>query len=196
MKASLVHLSEYTWGRTWARLDGLTDEEYLWEPVPGCWSIRSAADGGFHPDWAAAADPPPFTNVAWRLCHLIRCYGEQRNRVWLGLPTDGVSDRFEVTAPAPVSAAAALARLAAAYAEWTTVLNAVTDAGLEEKLGPVAGPFADANKADFVVHMLDEFIHHGAEIALLRDLWRAGAGTSTAGGGGPVRSNPSSSGGP
>ena len=22
------------------RLDGLTDEEYLWEPVPGCWNVR------------------------------------------------------------------------------------------------------------------------------------------------------------
>jgi hypothetical protein len=27
------------------RLDGLTDEEYLWEPVPGCWSIRGRTDG-------------------------------------------------------------------------------------------------------------------------------------------------------
>ena len=24
------------------RLDGLTDEEYFWEPVPGCWTIRHA----------------------------------------------------------------------------------------------------------------------------------------------------------
>jgi hypothetical protein len=22
------------------RPDGLTDEEYFWEPVPGCWSLR------------------------------------------------------------------------------------------------------------------------------------------------------------
>ena len=22
------------------RLDGLTDEEYFWEPVAGCWSVR------------------------------------------------------------------------------------------------------------------------------------------------------------
>ena len=26
------------------RLEGLTDEEYLWEPVPGCWSLRARAD--------------------------------------------------------------------------------------------------------------------------------------------------------
>jgi hypothetical protein len=180
MKASLVQTSEYIWGRTWARLDGVTDEEYLWEPVRGCWSIRRADDGTFHPDWVAAADPAPFTNIAWRMCHLIRCYGEQRNRVWLGVSTDDAPDRFEVTAPAPATAADALACLAAAYSEWTSVLDRVSEAALGEKLGPIAGPFADADKADFVLHMLDEFIHHGAEIALLRDLWRAGAGTTAA----------------
>jgi hypothetical protein len=177
VKASLVQVSEYTWGRTWARLQGLSDEEYLWEPVAGCWSIRPGGDGVLHPDWVASADPPPFTNMAWRMCHLIRCYGERRNRVWLGLPADGAPDRFEVTAPAPVTADDALDGLAAAYSEWTTVLGMVSEAALNEKLGPVAGPFADANQADFVLHMLDEFIHHGAEIALLRDLWRASGGS-------------------
>ncbi|GHD55408.1 hypothetical protein GCM10010317_040540 [Streptomyces mirabilis] len=23
----------------------MTDEEYFWEPVPGCWSVRRRADG-------------------------------------------------------------------------------------------------------------------------------------------------------
>ncbi len=173
VKASLMQLSEYTWERTWVRLDGLTDEEYLWEPVPGGWTVRLADDGVFHPDWVAAVDPPPFTNIAWRMCHLIRCYGERRNREWLGFSTVGRPDRFEVTAPAPVTAADALASLAAAYSEWTTVLDMVSDQTLEEKLGPIAGPYADADKGGFVLHMLDEFIHHGAEISLLRDLWRA-----------------------
>ena len=26
------------------RLEGLTDEEYLWEPVADCWSVRRRAD--------------------------------------------------------------------------------------------------------------------------------------------------------
>ena len=30
------------------RLDGLTDEEYFWEPVDGCWSLRRAEDGSHH----------------------------------------------------------------------------------------------------------------------------------------------------
>jgi ankyrin repeat protein len=44
---------------------------------------------------------------------------------------------------------------------------------LGEKLGPIGGQYADSDRAGFVFHMLDEFIHHGAEIALLRDLHRA-----------------------
>jgi len=26
------------------RLDGLTDEEFFWEPVPGCWSVRPVTE--------------------------------------------------------------------------------------------------------------------------------------------------------
>ena len=53
------------------RLDGLTDDEYFWEPVPGCWSVRPAGDGSFSIDWAwPAPDPPPFTTIAWRLAHI------------------------------------------------------------------------------------------------------------------------------
>ena len=26
------------------RLDGLSDAEYLWEPVAGCWSVRRRSD--------------------------------------------------------------------------------------------------------------------------------------------------------
>jgi hypothetical protein len=61
----------------------MTDEEYRWEPVPDCWSIRprssgpgpratGLAGGG---EWGReGADtppsPPPFTTIAWRLGHL------------------------------------------------------------------------------------------------------------------------------
>ena len=27
------------------RLDGLTDDEFFWEPVPGCWTVFQGADG-------------------------------------------------------------------------------------------------------------------------------------------------------
>lgn len=39
-------------------------------------------------------------------------------------------------------------------------------------IGPVGGEYGDGTRAGYVLHMLDEFIHHGAEISMLRDLYR------------------------
>jgi hypothetical protein len=44
---------------------------------------------------------------------------------------------------------------------------------LDERLG---GAFADSTRRAFALHILDELIHHGAEVALLRDLYRAWPG--------------------
>ena len=53
-------------------LETLTDEEYLWEPVPGCWSIRPTGPGGRGEFEQAQPDPEPapVTTIAWRLSHL------------------------------------------------------------------------------------------------------------------------------
>jgi len=69
----LVQLDE-AYGRLSRRLEGLTDVEYLWQPVPGGWSIRHGTDGR----WAADYDfpdpvPAPFTTIAWRLLHIADC---------------------------------------------------------------------------------------------------------------------------
>lgn len=40
------------------------------------------------------------------------------------------------------------------------------------------GPWADRSMAELVLHVNREVIHHGAEIALLRDLWADGLGSS------------------
>ncbi len=64
------------------RFAGLSDEEYLWEPVPGCWSLRARADATTS-DAAGGGDlvldyswpeptPPPVTTIAWRLAHVTR----------------------------------------------------------------------------------------------------------------------------
>src|SRR5882724_8264628 len=61
------------------RLQGLTDEEYFWEPVAGCWSIRPSPDGGFHYDQTSAApEPPSFTTIAWRIGHIAGSVLERR----------------------------------------------------------------------------------------------------------------------
>ena len=73
----------------------------------------------------------------------------------------------------PSSVADALALLERAHDRWDAHLDLVTEEALAEPIGRVAGPeYADRSRAAYVLHMLDEYIHHGAEIALLRDLWR------------------------
>ena len=44
---------------------------------------------------------------------------------------------------------------------------------LFQQLGPAWGPFAEHTRLDLVLHAQREVIHHGAEIALLCDLYRA-----------------------
>jgi hypothetical protein len=173
LSSELIGLSEYVYGsRIRPRLDGITDDEYFWEPAPGCWSLRPDSEGALRCDtvWPLPADDPPFTTLAWRLWHLINCYGATRNALWLGVDRQGVVDTFD---PAPPSAADALGRLDEAYRWWSSTLRSLTDDEFREPLGSIAGPYAYDSKAAFVLHMLDEVIHHGAETALMRDLYRA-----------------------
>lgn len=184
----ILSLSDTVFERTWSRLDGLTDGEYLWEPAPGCWSVRVRHDGEVRADWAPMPDSPPFTTIAWRLWHLIECYGQARNELLLrGSAGPGGDERCA----ARPTADAALAALAGAHDWWRELLMSLSDAELGEPMGPVAGEYADATRAGFVLHQIDEHVHHAAEVALLRDLYAATSvgpgdlsGTSGAGGAG------------
>ena len=173
-KTELVLLSDEVWERTRERLDGLTDEEYFWEPAPGCWSVRQRRDGRWAIDQAIPApDPAPLTTIAWRLWHLIDMYGENRAPEWLDVPAQGTPIGLDAPDAAPPSTAAdALDMLERAHDRWDAHLHLVTEEQLAMPIGPVGGEYADRTRTSYVLHMLDEFVHHGAEISLLRDLWR------------------------
>jgi hypothetical protein len=175
VKPELIALSDETWERTRRRLDGLTDEEYFWEPAPGCWSVRQRSDGRWAADQASPPpDPAPVTTIAWRLWHLIDMYGEDRAPTWLDVAPQGPPIGLDDPDGAPPGTAdEAIALLERAHDRWDAHLHLVTEEQLAQAVGPVAGAYADATRAGYVLHMLDEFIHHGAELALLRDLWRA-----------------------
>lgn len=171
IKQDLLDLAGFAYRRLRGRLEGLTDEEYLWEPAPGCWSVRPAGDGTFRSDGSGPApvDPPPLTTIAWRLSHIIDILAGERNATWLGAtPLPGL-DR----AGDPGTAGAAIDQLDQAYQLFAAHVAAADAATLTVALGPIAGPFADSTRAAFVLHELDELIHHGAEVATLRDLYRA-----------------------
>jgi hypothetical protein len=162
------------------RLDGLTDEEYLWEPVAGCWSIRprghaatvmAAGGGALVADFAwPEPDPPPVTTIAWRLAHLIvGVFGLRNAAHFAGPPADYRTWEYAG------DAATALAQLDAGYARWADGVRSLGAGGLERPVGPAEGDWAANPYADLVLHINREAIHHGAEVLLLRDLHRHGA---------------------
>lgn len=57
------------------------------------------------------------------------------------------------------------------YATWREGVIALGENGLARPCGSAEGPFADYPMAALVLHIHREVLHHGAEIALLRDLF-------------------------
>jgi hypothetical protein len=160
------------------RLDGLTDEEYFWEPVAGCWNVRergtstaprTAGAGEYVYEFAyPEPDPPPVTTIAWRLAHVIvGCLASRSASHFGGPPADWDSFSYAGTATH------ALGQLDDAYATWNKGVRALGQDGLARPCGPAEGPYADSRLAELVLHINREVLHHGAEIALLRDLYRA-----------------------
>lgn len=158
------------------RLDGLTDAEYLWEPTPGAWNIHArgagttefqGGSGDFTVDFAhPAPTPAPVTTIAWRLAHLVvGVFGARVDGHFGGPEVDYVSFDYAGTA------AGALKQLDDVYAAWLAGVRTWSDDDLLEPCGPAEGPWHETSRAGLVLHINREAIHHGAEIALLRDLW-------------------------
>jgi hypothetical protein len=160
------------------RLEGLTDEEYLWEPAPGSWSIRprheatsshAAGAGELVMDYAwPEPEPAPLTTIAWRIAHVVvGCFAERTGNHFGGEAADYQRWTYAATA------AQAISQLDTAYAAWSAGVATLGEKGLARRVGPAEGLWAESPYADLVLHINRELIHHGAEICLLRDLYRA-----------------------
>ena len=56
------------------QVEGLTVDEFFWEPAPGCWSLRPLEDAVWSLDYAEEPSlPAPVTTIAWRLVHVATC---------------------------------------------------------------------------------------------------------------------------
>ncbi|MEG3636707.1 DinB family protein [Micromonospora palythoicola] len=156
------------------RLEGLTDEEYFWEPVRGCWSIRPRGTSAAPMpedavEWTMdqvtpGPVPAPVTTIAWRLAHVIvSCLGYRVGWYFGGQHTDSETFAYAGTADE------ALEQLDEMYGRWHAGVRDLSDADLDNP--PALGPerFPMENR---ILHVNRELIHHGAEICLLRDLYR------------------------
>jgi hypothetical protein len=167
---SLITAFDYVIDRLTGRLGGLTDDEYFWEPTTGCWSLRRDDQGRWRLDGGGgggpAPDPVPITTIAWRLGHLggLALAGFADRRFGPGTLT---VERIDF----PPGAAEVPGFLAEQYRAWRAGMAGLDPAGWAAPLGLSWGPYAEANTVDLVLHVLDEVIHHGAEVGLLRDLY-------------------------
>lgn len=152
--------------RTLGRLDGLTDAEYLWEPVASCLTVRAATDGTFRADPRPTDDahPAPFTTIAWRIWHIgadcLRGYGR-----FFGDEPQG-DERH----PWPGTAAEGVRTLAEDWSGFRAHVESLGDDRLLQPMGPRAGAHAHESYLLLALHALDEAAHHGAELGVLRDL--------------------------
>ncbi|MFI8536454.1 DinB family protein [Streptomyces aquilus] len=211
------------------RLIGLSDEEYLWEPVADCWSLRRREEAvtprAFGPgdwvldlgapdipkneyaevarqaasgmsvekiaeDWSVSVervqeildhtgplepDSTPVTTIAWRLGHLHFefagawewAFGERRRDPKLMVDFSP-------------SAAVTLERFWPVIDRWRESVGRMTEEQLDT-VGFSQYPYGGDVDEPYISVLWGanlEFIHHMAEIALLRDLWRARFGTA------------------
>jgi hypothetical protein len=149
------------------RLRGLTDEEYFWQPAPGCWTVRpdSSAPSGWQIDYDwPPPEPAALTTIAWRLVHLA-------NGNWIYWEhAFGPGERMFPDLPVPGTADEAVAYWRDSRTPITAWLDGATDGDLDELRPSHLGQPRSAGEV--LTILVDEQAHHAAEVALMRDLYR------------------------
>lgn len=158
------------------RLDGLSDEEILWEPVSPCWSVRRRGETALAAhgpgDFVMESEPEKeaFTTIAWRVAHLTTGFAARWE--WsFGSRSVAVEDVVDFAATADRG----LEQLWSAFARWREGIAHMDEENflqvgysqMPDGLDPTV-PFAS-----IVWWQSREMVHHLAEIALLRDLFAA-----------------------
>jgi hypothetical protein len=157
----------------------LTDEEYFWEPVPGCWSLRRRGQartsrvtgkGEWVLEWEwPEPTPPPVTTIAWRMCHLAQ-WQLMRYDYTFGSHALAIEDIAW-----PATARDAVAFLRGSFTQWRTAVAGMTAEDLDQ-VGRSQMPYGLDPKVPFdslLAWTNAEFTHRAAEIGCLRDLYRA-----------------------
>lgn len=157
-------------------LTDMGDEEFFWEPCDGCWTVhhrteqpRAAwADGCG--EWVIdyelpEPNPAPVTTIAWRTIHVAAVnwmYWEYAFgpavRTFPDLEIPGGSARSSIT------------WLAESQQPLLQELGHLNDQNLDAKRPTNWGEQWPTR--EFFKILIREQVHHGAEISLLRDLYR------------------------
>jgi len=161
----LIQLDE-AYGRLSRRVEGLSDEEYLWQPVAGGWSIRRGADGRWATDYDSPdPEPAPFTTIGWRLLHIADC------KIMYHEYAYGAGKLTFPDLEASRTAAGALDRLSEGQQLLRDDLTGLADdSALDAKVATNWGEPWPAWRIFWT--MIEHDAWHGGEIGTMRDLYR------------------------
>ncbi|GGK73863.1 DinB family protein [Streptomyces flaveus] len=174
MKASQRDLLRWQFELTWSlfeyHLERLEPEDFLWEPVPHCWTVRPNQEGTWVPDWAdTEPEPVPVPTIGWLSWHIGWWWSVSIDHAQGRTPRE----RTEITWPD--DGRAAVEWLRGLRGDWLAVLDRLTDTELD-----ATAPFPWQNDPEHTVaHMVTwvnaELMKNVTEIGQLRLLRAASA---------------------
>jgi hypothetical protein len=163
-------------------LAGVSADEFFWEPVADCWTVHPRSqDRGVSVDgsgeWVIDYDPSqpqpaPFTTIAWRSIHVAAV-----NYLYWDYAFGSASLSFNLELPGDV--AEATDWLFDSHQPVVDALDGLTDDDLDREVPTNWGELWPLHRV--VATLVNEQVHHGAEISLLRDLYRNRASLGGAG---------------
>jgi uncharacterized damage-inducible protein DinB len=152
----------------------ITDDEFFWEPCAGCWTLHHRSEAlTERPDgagnwvldgkWDPPPHPAPVTTIAWRTVHVAAI-----NYVYWDYAFGPATATFDLEMPS--NAQDAVAWLAASQQPLLATLRTLHDEELDRPRRTNWGEQWPTSR--HFTTLINEQVHHGAEISLLRDLYR------------------------
>ncbi len=197
---TMLFIEMCTLSRAWT---DLTDDEFFWEPLPGCWSLRRSGKCltptpfGTE-DWVADFDASlveravrgeatePLTTMASLMWHIASVPGRLVELDFLAgarSAESGWTSAYIADHPVFTSADEAVQTLRTGWNALDRALQGSTDEQLERQTrfwGYAGQPGPPAPVYQIVALLLNEISHHGTQVCVLRDLYQALDGRSLA----------------
>ncbi|MFL0021688.1 DinB family protein [Streptomyces sp. NBUL23] len=159
----LRHQFDLTWSLFEYHLERLDTEDFLWQPVPLCWTVRRRADGRWMPDWAETEpDPVPVPTIGWLSWHIGWWWSTTIEH------SSGRAPRDREDIAWPGDAAGAIGWLRELRESWLVVLDGLDDAALDAAAPSPWGQGPDHTMAHLAAWVNAELMKNVAEIGQLR----------------------------
>ncbi|HEV2370295.1 MAG TPA: DinB family protein [Acidimicrobiales bacterium] len=186
----------FTLVRAWT---DLTDDEFFWEPFPGCWSVRRRVqcqtptpfgqgewavdfDAGLSVAAGRGETAEPMTTIAWLLWHVASMPGRAVELDFLGghkSADSGWTSPYIAEHPVFISARDAVETMTDGWRALDRALQTSNDEQLERRThfwGYPGHPGPPAYGYQILASILNEVSHHGTQVCMLRDLYLASGG--------------------